>query len=81
MGGITVDDMFSPAGLAYYLTGVEDARLAVDVGDYYRPVYITVDDLTCAECGGGIDPPSTAAAKYIAINKALTGGKCRSCLS
>ena len=77
---MTVDDMFTPAGLAYYLTAVDDARLPVQVGDYYRPVYITADDLTCDECGDGVDPPKSKPAKYLAINKVLTGGKCRSCI-
>lgn len=81
------DDMFSRAGLAVFLSQPGDVgsgkwshrpRVSVYVGDFPRPVYVTEDDLTCRSCGGPFDLPSNPA-KWIAVNKVLNDGRCRSC--
>ena len=77
--------MFTPDGLAYYLNA---AKVYEDDGD--RPsvpvtfggthtVEVTVDDLTCPECGEGHDPVEDAAARWLAANKVLNGGLCAEC--
>ena len=83
------DDMFTPGGLAVFLTSGETIgsgrwsnrppRVPVHFGDHPRPVYVEADDLRCPECGGGHDPPRSAPAKYIAANKILNDGLCGSC--
>lgn len=72
-----VDAMFSPAGLAVAL--MRGCELSVDAPGLRRPVYITEGDLTCAECDGSIDAPSTNPAKYIAYNKSFNDGLCAAC--
>jgi len=82
------DDMFTRAGAAVFLTSTDEIgsgryshppRLPVYFGDYPRPVYVTADDLTCVSCGGGFDFPDRRPIKWLAANKLLNDGLCRSC--
>lgn len=72
-----IDRIFSPGGLAVALS--HGCELPVDAPGFDRPVRITADDLTCAECGGSIDAPTTSPAKFIAYNKVLNDGLCAAC--
>jgi len=75
---ITADAMFSPAGLAVALAfGCEIA--VDDAPGIPTGTYITEADLTCASCGGAIDPPRSAVAKYVAYNAVYNDGVCGAC--
>lgn len=81
-----VDRMFSPAGLAVFLTTpTEGSRrwgtgpsIHVSVGQ--RGVVVDSDDLTCSDCSGPVDPPTGRPARFLALNKALNSGETR-CLA
>lgn len=82
------DDMFSKGGLVMFLTADADVgsgkwshppRVPVHFGDYPFPVYVTGDDLRCPSCGDYHDAPDGKPTKWIAANKVLNDGLCRSC--
>ena len=64
--------MFSPGGLAVAL--IRGCELKVDAPGLERPVTITEDDLTCAECDRSVDPTPRTQAKFIEYNSVLTDG-------
>lgn len=75
--------MFDPAGLHVFLTyepeadRADDPSLAVSVGT--RVVDVDADDLRCPSCDQTHDVPPKRPAKWIALNKALNGGRCPAC--
>jgi len=73
-----VDDMFTPAGFAVALShGVEPT---VYIGDsILSGVTVSRDDLSCARCERPIDVPNRNPARFLAVNKVLSGGLCRRC--
>ena len=77
--------MFAPDGLAYYLNA---AAVYEDDGDRttvpvtfggVHVVEVSVDDLTCPECGDAHDPPASNAARWLAANRVLNDGRCAEC--
>lgn len=71
--------MFTPDGLATFLFHPANDGHTVAVSIGRRMVYVGPADLTCASCGGPIDVTRRSPAKYLAINRILTGGVCGDC--
>ena len=85
-----VDDMFTPAGLAVYLTSGDTVgsgryanhppRVPIYFGDHPRPVYVYEADLRCPECDAYHDVPEHKPIKWLAAKKVLNDGLCGSCV-
>lgn len=84
------DDVFSPGGLAVFLTSTageplgsgvwnHPPRVPVFVEARIEPIYVTADDLRCRDCGTGFDVPSSKPVTWLAANRVLNDGLCGDC--
>jgi hypothetical protein len=70
-----VDDLFDSGGLAVALA--YGCEFDVSVGP--EVVTVSEDALSCGECDGPIQVPTTRPAFYLAVNERVNGGLCHGC--